>query len=209
MKHACNHQINSDSNPGNFLSIKNCIKGGFLCDISRLPSVLSPFFFILHTSYLYSESLASFLKYSDDVIIGYPCTDSQCIFTINNALKNVSDWSGDNGLNLNPNKCVQCMSFLKGNADTDPDLKANINGNTLSTVESVTHLGVTFTNNAKWTTHVEDIFGKCLRLFFFCKETELICKFAEACILPFSIILQPSSLGYLNTNLLCLSAQIN
>ncbi len=80
--------------------------------------------------------------------------------TINNALKYFF-WSGDNGLNLNPNKCVQCMFSLKGNAATDPDLKACINGNTLSTVESVTYLGVTFSNNAKWTTHVEEIFRKC------------------------------------------------
>ncbi len=53
------------------------------------------------------------------------------------------------------------MFFLKGNTVTDPDLKACINGNTLSTVESVTYLGVTFSNNAKWTTHVEEIFRKC------------------------------------------------
>ncbi len=41
------------------------------------------------------------------------------------------------------------MFALKGNAVTDPDLKANINGNALSEVESVTYLGVTFLNNAK------------------------------------------------------------
>ncbi len=50
------------------------------------------------------------------------------------------------------------MFFIKGNAVTAPDLKTNINGNTLSEVESVTYLGVTFSNNAKWTAHVEDNF---------------------------------------------------
>ncbi len=55
-------------------------------------AVLSPFFFTLHTSYLYPESLTSFLKYADDVVIGHPCKDSQGIFTINNALKYVPDW---------------------------------------------------------------------------------------------------------------------
>ncbi len=97
-------------------------------------AVLSPFFFTLHASDLYSESLASFLKYADDVVIGHPPKDSQGIFTINNVFKNVSDWSGDNGLNLSPNKCVQCMLTLKDNAVTDPDFKANINGNILSNV---------------------------------------------------------------------------
>ncbi len=59
------------------------------------------------------------------------------------------------------------MFTLKGNAVTDPDLKANTNRYTLSEVESVTYLGVTFSNNAKWTAHVEDIFRKCVRFFFF------------------------------------------
>ncbi len=111
----------------------------------------APFFqrLSLHTSNLCSESLAAFRKYADDVVIGHPCKDSLGIFTINNALKYVSDWSGDNGLNLNPSKCVQCMFTFKSNGVTGPDLKANINGNTLPEVESVNYLGVTFPNNAK------------------------------------------------------------
>ncbi len=112
-------------------------------------AVLSPFFFTLHTSDLYSESLTSFLKYADDVVIGHPCKDSQGIFTINTALKYVSEWSGDNGLNLNPSKCVQRMFTFKGNAVTDPDLKANINGYTFSEVEPVTYLGVTFSKKCE------------------------------------------------------------
>ncbi len=50
---------------------------------------------------------------------------------------------GDNGLKLNPSKCVQCMFTLKGNVVTDLEFKANINGNTLSEVEAVPYLGVT------------------------------------------------------------------
>ncbi len=50
------------------------------------------------------------------------------------------------------------MFTLKGNAVTDLDLKANINGNTFSEVESVTYLGVSFSNNAKLTVHAENIF---------------------------------------------------
>ncbi len=63
------------------------------------------------------------------------------------------------------------MFTLKGNAATDHDLRANVNGNTLSKVDSVTHLGVTFSNNAKWTAHAVDMFRKWIRLAFFCKQT--------------------------------------
>ncbi len=59
------------------------------------------------------------------------------------------DWSGDNGLKLNPIQCVQYMFTLKGHVVTGLDFKANINGNTLPEVESVAKLGVTFSNNAK------------------------------------------------------------
>ncbi len=137
-------------------------------------AVLSPFFFTLHTSDLFSDSLVSFLKYADDVLIGHPCRDAQGLFIINNALKYVSEWSGQNGLNLNPNKCVQCTFSLKGNAVTDPDLKATINDNALSTIDTVTYLGVTFARNAKLTNHVENFFRKCVRLSFFCKETSKV-----------------------------------
>ncbi len=86
---------------------------------------------------------------------------------------------------------MQCMFTLKGNAVTDPDLKANINGNTLSEVASVAYLKLIFSKNAKCTTHVEDIFGKCIRLSFFVKKLrrlstpdEFIRKFAAVCVLP-------------------------
>ncbi len=61
-------------------------------------AVLSPFFFTLHTSYLFSESLVSFLKYADDVVIGHHCRDAQDFSIINNALKYVSENPVQNGL---------------------------------------------------------------------------------------------------------------
>ncbi len=56
----------------------------------------------------------------DDVVIGHTSRDAQGLSIINNALKYVSEWSGQNGLDLNSNKCVQCTFSLKGNAVTDP-----------------------------------------------------------------------------------------
>ncbi len=89
-------------------------------------------------SWLISESIISFLKYADDVVIGHPCRDAQGHSIISNALKYFSEWSGQNGLNLNPNKCVQCTFSLIGNAVTGLDLKAIINHSALSTVDTVT-----------------------------------------------------------------------
>ncbi len=148
---------------------------------------------------LFSESLVSFLKYADDVVIGHPCRDAQGLSIISNALKYVSEWSGQNGLNLNPNKCVQCTFSLIGNAVIDPDLKATVNDNALSTVDTFTNLGVTVARNAKWTNHVEGIFRKCVHLSFFAKKlrslstpAEYIRKFAEACVIPIILYCSPT-----------------
>ncbi len=109
------------------------------------------------------------------------------------------------------------MFTLKGNAVTDPDLKANINGNTLSEVESVTYLGVTFSNNAKWTAHVEDIFRKCVRLCFLVKKlcrlstpAEFIRKFVETRVLPLILYCSPTIFpGLLKYDFALLKRSIN
>ncbi len=46
------------------------------------------------------------------IVIGHPCRNYQGISSINNALKYVSKGCEENGLNLNPNKNVQCRSFF-------------------------------------------------------------------------------------------------
>ncbi len=82
------------------------------------------------------------------------------------------------------------MFTLKGNAVTDPDLKANINGNTLSEVESV---------YVKWTAKVGDILRKCVRLSLFVKKlrrlstpTEFSPKFVETFALPLILYCSPA-----------------
>ncbi len=113
------------------------------------------------------------------------------ISIINKALKYVSEWSGHNGLNLNPNKHIQCAFSLIGNAIFDPDFNATINENALSTVDTITYLGVTFSRNVKWTNNVVGIFRICESLSFFAKKprrlsppAEYIRKFVEGCVIP-------------------------
>ncbi len=135
------------------------------------------------------RAYALLMKYNTQA--HHPCRDAQGLSIINNALKYVSEWSGQNCLHRNPNKCVQCTFSLTGNANIDPELDDIINDNALTTVDTVTYLGVTFARNAKWTNHGEGIFRKCVRLSFFAKKlrrlstpAEYIRKFAEACVIP-------------------------
>ncbi len=86
-----------------------------------------------------------------------------------------------------------------------PDLKATLNGNVPSSVDTVDYLGLTFARNTKLTNHVEGIFRKWVRLSFFARKlrrlstpTEFILKFAEACVIPITLAVhQLSSLGFL------------
>ncbi len=91
---------------------------------------------------------------------------------------------------LTPTNASNARSYLR-KCGYRPDLKATINDNALSTVDTVNYLAVTFARTAKWTDHVEGIFRKYVRLSFFAKKlrrlstpAEYIRKLAEACVIP-------------------------
>ncbi len=91
------------------------------------------------------------------------------------------------------------MYSLTGNAVMNPDLKASINRNSLSTVEPVTYLGDTFVRNANRTNYFEGIFRKRVRLSIFAKKlgrlstpAECISKFSEACATPINLKCSPA-----------------
>ncbi len=63
---------------------------------------------------------------------------------------------------------------------------------TLSEVESVPYLGVKFSNNAKWTAHVEAMFRKCVRLSFFVKKLCRLSTPAETCVVPLILYCSPA-----------------
>ncbi len=76
---------------------------------------------------------------------------------------------------LNFNKTVLLLTILLAFRQTTGYLiVGNLKATALSTVEPVAYLGVIFSNDAKWTTHVEDIFRKFLRLFSLCNETSKV-----------------------------------
>ncbi len=89
--------------------------------------------------------------------------------TVSPKIMLVSTWQIGLGITVLTITLTNASNFFKGNADADPELKTNLNGNTLFTVELVLNLEVTFSNNA---THVEDTFRKCVRLSFYVKKLQ-------------------------------------
>ncbi len=62
-----------------------------------------------------------FRKYANSVAIGHLCSGVRSIPSILK-LNDALEWAEGKGLNLNPGKCVQCVSSLRENAGTDPGL---------------------------------------------------------------------------------------
>ncbi len=127
--------------------------------------------------------LSSSLSWS----VGFPIKGVLLAYYL--VLKYVSEWSKENGLNLNPNKCVQCMFSLKENAVTDPGLKV-----TISAVESVTYFWGYIREKSK----LDGIFRNCVHLFFFAKKlrrlstpAEFIRKFGESGVIPIILYCSP------------------
>ena len=74
-------------------------------------------------------------------------------FEIEKAADKAVDWSKDQRMYLNENKCKEIrIDFEKNKHRFDPGL---INGKDLSVVENAKILGVTISNDLKWNDHIE------------------------------------------------------
>ncbi len=74
-------------------------------------------------------------------------------------------WSADHGLFINKTKCEECLFYPK---NTSPKLPLSlINGEALSREQTVKYLGVHFNSNLTWSTHIDSVFTKCLKISFF------------------------------------------
>ena len=84
---------------------------------------------------------------------------------IQKAADKVVDWSKDQRMHLNEDKCKEIrIDFKRNKHSFDPVV---INGKDLSVVENAKILGVTISNDLKWNDHVEQAIKKAnSRLYF-------------------------------------------
>ncbi len=94
-------------------------------------------------------------------VILYWCSDQE---GLDEDLHRLVTWSADHGLLINKTKCVECLFYPK---NTSPQLPLSlINGEALSREQTVKYLGVHFNSNLTWSTHIDSVFTKCLKIFF-------------------------------------------
>ncbi len=93
------------------------------------------------------------------------------------------------GLIINKTKCVECLFYFKSTSSQLPF--SFINGEALSREQTAKYLGVHFTSNMTWSTHIDTVFTKCLNLPFFIQRLSklnvyksLLWRLFSTCAIP-------------------------
>ncbi len=129
---------------------------------SRIPTncgvpqgdVLAPFLFNHHTDGLRSPNDSRLYKCADEIAVCSPSPNDST--SLPAALQHVSSWASSNGLLRNHSKCIECPFYLRVlNSLPTPLI---VDGSPLSQTNSVKYLGLTFSSNLTWSSHIESVF---------------------------------------------------
>jgi hypothetical protein len=117
-------------------------------------SVLGPLLFIIYINDI-ADKLTSLTRlFADDTSFNCSHSDGTEIQSIiNHDLKELDEWSKRWLMTFNPDK-TEIMLFT--NLE-HPEINFTFEDNKISTIESHRHLGVTFSTDAKWNAHIENI----------------------------------------------------
>jgi hypothetical protein len=117
-------------------------------------SVLGPLLFIIYINDI-ADKLASLTRlFADDTSFNCSHSDGTEIQSIiNRDLKELDEWSNRWLMTFNPDKTeIMLFTNLK-----HPEINFTFEDNIISMIESHRHLGVTFSTDAKWNAHIENI----------------------------------------------------
>lgn len=117
-------------------------------------SVLGPLLFIIYINDIAENLLSLCRLFADDT--SFSCSGQDGLHVknvIDHDLEVLDEWSRKWLMSFNPEK-TEIMIF--SHVD-HPDLSFTFNDRTIPVVTSHKHLGVTFSSDAKWNTHVENI----------------------------------------------------
>ena len=125
-------------------------------------SILGPLLFLIYIDGITEVELSNnsrLVLYADDVLIYSPIscyTDYQLLQGDINA---ISDWSAEQHLSLNPQKC-KLMTISRKRKPTVTPTTLKLNESPMEEVDQFKYLGVLLCHNLSWTPHISAICTK-------------------------------------------------
>ena len=123
-------------------------------------SILSPLLFIIYMDNLTKMALSpgtQLILYADDILLYRPINTEHDVAALQLDVDRVVNWIASHGLSLNQSKSKLLVISRKRNPPAVTLLVDNI---LIQQVDSLSYLGVTITNDLKWSAH---IFKLCAR----------------------------------------------
>lgn len=141
-----------------FFSNWNTVKAGV-----PQGSILGPFLFLLFVNDIVDVVTNKIKLFADDTCLYCVVHDERSAAeSLGQDLESLDQWAGEWGVTFNADKTKSMYFTRKSNIDVT---SLCMNDAPLENVSEHKHLGITLSSNAKWSSHIQDIYSKaCKRL---------------------------------------------
>ena len=137
------------------------------CVLSGVPqgSVLGPLLFLIYVDGVMNLPISGGSKlvlYADDILLYRPISSQEDYALLQRDIDNIDSWVSDNYLQFNVAKCKYMLISRRRHRVPPPVF--TISNLQLEEVESFKYLGLLFTTDLSWTTHITSICAKAKQI---------------------------------------------
>jgi ribonucleases P/MRP protein subunit RPP40 len=130
-------------------------------------SVIGPILFLIYINDIVDNVKSNVRLFADDTLIYRKILSTEDISILQGDLDVISKWCKDWQLGLNVGKCV-AMSMTRSLFQSSSQTPYHISGRTLDFVSQYKYLGVTFSSNFSFKSHIRDVVGSADRTLRLC-----------------------------------------
>ena len=106
---------------------------------------------------------SSLVMYADDILYHRPIQDTRELKEVQSDVTKLEEWSDDNLLQLNPQKCKSVI-LSKKRCPTTRSVSLYLCGSELEEVEIFKYLGVLLSRNFSWSDHISELCTKVRKI---------------------------------------------